>query len=333
MAVFIETQALRDFSNHMERINNDATQSLYELDNMINRLKCDWDGVAGQKMGDSFWNIRNKYYDERENELRRYTDFLNQVVATSYENAESKNVKAADDVKGNTALKQSLGTAVKVGATIISGVASSTTSSTAPVNSRNENVYSSSGAPKYKLPDYVYQGLYPDANGVWGEYVFLSNGKTGRICTWNRPGELSCTYYTLRKLNERGLSFPCVSGPGNGRDWYYNFDTASGAPSFGGANALNDLANNLSLPQENIVVSFESNTSIDLKHCGHVMLIDKMYKDSNGNTIVEWSDNWPSISNVNGYNPTKTATLEQFKNQYRQYNGNPVGVVVVGAGN
>ena len=161
----------------------------------------------------------------------------------------------------------------------------------------------------------------------------MSNGKTGRICTWNRPGELSCTYYTLRKLNERGLSFPCVSGPGNGRDWYYNFDTASGAPSFGGANALNDLANNLSLPQENIVVSFESNTSIDLKHCGHVMLIDKMYKDSNGNTIVEWSDNWPSISNVNGYNPTKTATLEQFKNQYRQYNGNPVGVVVVGAGN
>lgn len=106
MAVFIETQALRDFSNHMERINNDATQSLYELDNMINRLKCDWDGVAGQKMGDSFWNIRNKYYDERENELRRYTDFLNQVVATSYENIENKNVKEVSNVKGDLALGQ-----------------------------------------------------------------------------------------------------------------------------------------------------------------------------------------------------------------------------------
>ncbi|MBQ3061306.1 MAG: hypothetical protein IJD02_02580 [Lachnospiraceae bacterium] len=200
-----------------------------------------------------------------------------------------------------------------------------------PVEVKNGDIigYSANGAPRYKLPDYVYQGLEPDANGVWGENVSVSEGKPGHIATWNYNGTLSCTYYTLRKLKERGLSFPCNSGgPGNGGKWFDNFDTNSGAPSFGGANALEDMVNKLTLPQENIVVSFPESYP-----WGHVLLIDRIFKDENGNVMIEWSDTWPYMYSPNDKNDPETKTLEEFKRTYASRgHGNTVGIVVVGAG-
>ena len=344
-------------------IGNVRSQIISEFDELmaaVSGLRNSWksDNGTASHMAEGaikvFGQIKEQNIDSISWELERLAKYLYEAVGEQYEVTEEKNKDNTDMGEANPSEGISnAGTMAGVAGGVIAngviggttsggsqpgqsqtgGVVSGVTGGSTVVNNGDIIGYSSSGAPRYKLPDYVYKGLYPDANGVWGEYVFLSNGKVGRICTWNRPGELSCTYYTLRKLNQRGLSFPCVAGPGNGRNWYSNFDTASGVPSFGGANALEDLVNNLSLPQENIVVSFETNTSTDLKHCGHVMLIDKMYRDSNGNIMFEWSDNYPSIANVNGSNPTKTATLAQFRSQYSRYNGNPEGVVVVGAGN
>lgn len=121
MAVYINTEALNSVSNSMNRINNNASQSLYELDNMINRLRCDWDGSASEKMSNSFWDIKNKYYEDREEEMGRYINFLNQVVATSYENVENKNIKAASEVKGNFASGQVTNGSLNI-SRIVSGV-------------------------------------------------------------------------------------------------------------------------------------------------------------------------------------------------------------------
>ena len=201
------------------------------------------------------------------------------------------------------------------------------------------NVRTESGAEKYNLPDYALQGLEPDANGIYGPYVHHRDGSLGRVCEWNDGArtEFSCTYYTLRKLNERGLSYPCVSGPGNGANWYGNFDVESGLPRYEGNNALQNLAGDSShgLPQENIVVSFASNPSSDyeIKQCGHVLLIDKIYRNESGGVIVQWSDNWPKIGGLNGSNPVQEMSLEQFMGKYNRSNGEIKGAVIIGAAN
>lgn len=201
------------------------------------------------------------------------------------------------------------------------------------------NVRTESGAEKYNLPDYALQGLEPDANGIYGPYVHHRDGSLGRVCEWNDKArtELSCTYYTLRKLNERGLSYPCVSGPGNGANWFGNFDVESGLPRYEGNNALEALASDSSrgLPQENIVVSFSSNPSNDyeIRQCGHVLLIDKIYRNESGAVMVQWSDNWPKIGSLNGSNPVQEMSLEQFMGKYSRSNGEIKGAVTIGAGN
>lgn len=208
------------------------------------------------------------------------------------------------------------------------GGAAATTSGT--LNNTGSST-TASGASKYRQPDYTQKNLAPDANGVYGPYVYHRDGSLGRVAEWNVTGQLSCTYYTLRKLNERGLSYPCVDGPGNGSKWYANFDHESGLPNYGGNGALTDLANTLTLPQENIVVSFDNDPSG--KGWGHVLLVDEMYRDGNGSVRVKYSDNYPNITSLNGSNPQKDKTLEEFMSHYNKYNGNINGAVVMGAGN
>lgn len=199
----------------------------------------------------------------------------------------------------------------------------------------NSTILSSNGAAMYNIPDYAKKNIGSDSNGIYGPYVYHSDGTIGSVCEWNIQGEqLSCTYYTLRKLNERGVGYPCIAGPGNGSDWYKNFDFSTELPRYSGNNALYDLSNG-QLPQENIVVSFASNPSSDssVKACGHVMLIDRIERDSSGEIWVTYSDNYPNITNLNGYNPTKTMTLSAFMTSYNSSNGVINGVVVIGATN
>lgn len=101
MAIHIETEAINSYANQLRRINEDASDNLWELESQINSLRCDWDGIASQRMGDSFWDIKNKYFADREDELNRYVEFLVQVVENSYEKAESMNIKDADEIRGN----------------------------------------------------------------------------------------------------------------------------------------------------------------------------------------------------------------------------------------
>lgn len=232
--------------------------------------------------------------------------------------------ESAQGVFGN--IIQGNGTAESTQGT--EGITSQNTGAESPV-------ISESGAPAYKLPDYVFKGL-ERVNGVFGPCVWWRDGGYGAVYEYNDEAEteLSCTYYTLRKLNERGLSFPCVKGPGSGKQWYGNFDTETELPRYGGNSALRDLANNLTMPQENIVVSFEPGTDTTHGDAGHVLLIDKIYRDENGAVRVEWSDQNPPISDINGYNPQQNMSLEGFIQKYSNptYYGGMNGAVVIGAG-
>ena len=173
-----------------------------------------------------------------------------------------------------------------------------------------------------KVPDYAK--VIPDNP----EVVYHSDGSYGTICTWNDYGmtQLSCTYYTLRRLRERGLGYPCVAGPGGGGSWVSNFDTSTGLPCFNnGDNSLYDLVNSGNIPAENIVVSMSGPSSY-----GHVLLVDKIEQGADGKILFTYSDMWPDIGTENGSNPPKTVTIEEFYSWYHKYNGSINGAVVLG---
>lgn len=197
-------------------------------------------------------------------------------------------------------------------------------------NINQERIQDSSVSPKYEHPIYATEKLEPGPDGVYGNYVRHSDGSWGSVEYFNRPGELSCTYYTLRKLNERGLSYPCVKGPFNGKDWINCFDHESGLPNATGIDALDQIVNGVGLPQDNIVVSYSANNE-----WGHVLLIDKMYRDKNGVIQCVFSDNGSleagnAISSVNGTNPQRTLSIEEMRNLYGY---SLLGAAVMGAGN
>lgn len=209
------------------------------------------------------------------------------------------------------------------------------------VTGESNEIVTSSGATKYRQPAYTQIGLEP-VNGIYENAVRHRDGTIGYVSYYNDPDtrtQLSCTYYTVRKLNERGLAYPCKGGPGSGANWYGNFDTESGLKSYGGNNALYELVGGLSLPQENIVVSFASNTgkTEDFRKHGHVMLIDKIYME-NGEYWVQYNDTYDDVnkkivSGINDTNDTRWKTLDDFMSYYNRYNGAINGIVVMGAGN
>lgn len=318
----IDTSKVFSIAQDMAKINIKYMNDFAVVEKAVKKLKTDVQKPAEISEGivSSFNELKECYFDKSNKKRRELINYLCNVVGKGYEDVEKTNKDLLEDAFGDAGVS---GT--------VSGGNSQSSGTTV----------SKSGAPIYQLPDYALQGLYPNANGIWRNVVVHRDGSQGAVYYFNdgssvndtTGNDLSCTYYTLRKLNQRGLSYPCTGGPGNGADWYKNFDKKSGLPHYSGADALTKLIDNLTLPQENIVVSYASNSSSKayLKTCGHVMLIDRIYRDENGVVYIESSDNWPDISNVNGSNPVKKRTFNEYMNYYSKYNGNINGVAVIGA--
>lgn len=314
----IDTSKVFAIAQDMAKINTSLTNDFSVVEKAVKKLRSDIQSPSEISEGivSSFDELKENYFNAANKKRRELIDYLCNVVGKGYEDAEKTNKDLLEDAFKNPDVNNG-----------------NTSSNTKPQVGTS---VSNTGATRYQLPDYALQGLYPDENGVWGNMVFHRDGSMGAVSYYNDPStrtQLSCTYYTLRKLNQRGLSYPCTGGPGNGADWYRNFDRESGLPHYSGTDALTKLVENLTLPQENIVVSYASNTSSDayLRTCGHVMLIDRIYRDENGVIYIESSDNWPNISNVNGSNPAKKRTFDEFMSHYSKYNGNINGVAVIGA--
>ena len=302
----INTTSILTLEGRYEAVEANLRQAESALSDIETRLK--YHSSVG-------WIIKYKIRSEavRVNSLaetmKRYREVLRNAV-TNYQQADMA-AAAAYGISGTSG-----GTSSTNGGTSSSGNSGGTGTSTTGGNGN--------GAPRYPLPDYVTRDVGPYENGIYGPYIYHRDGTLGRVKEWNDEGmtQLSCTYYTLRKLNERGISFPCIGGPGHGGAWMNYFDTESGLPySMAGDNSLNELFGNNSLPQDNIVVSCSGNTE-----WGHVFLIDHVYTDENGQVWCEFSDNTPNISSLNGSNPVQRITLEELNNRY-----NIRGAAILGA--
>ncbi|MBR6253902.1 MAG: hypothetical protein IKR22_00560 [Clostridiales bacterium] len=187
-------------------------------------------------------------------------------------------------------------------------------------------------AQKFEEADHPTRNLIPDwAKEKFNDsrYYRAENGSSGYVYYRNGGGEVSCTYYTLHKLKDRGLGFPFkYAGGANGGNWFNN--CSDSAKKYPGNDCLTNIMNEYGAsgkPVQNIVISMGGNP-------GHVLLIDKMYKDPNsGQIMVEWSDMCYPFNkiygDVNTLNPTKNVTLDQFK-KYYSWGGNISGAVLIG---
>ena len=233
------------------------------------------------------------------------------------------------------------------------------TNSSTPGNNSSTTSSSSGdgGAPKYNIPQYAlqnsnlisggYAATYDPGEGYTGytgeyydKYINLSDGGIASVAEWNTTDYwVSCTYYTLRKIKAKGLGYPGAAGAydWNGVNWVNNLDPNCGLPvSKGNSNPnwdpITDLITNqgLSLPQENIVVSFNSN---------HVLLIDKIYVNEAGVTVCDYSDQGGLYTNKGDLNPNLYSEpvtgqdLNTMLGLYGKEKGNINGAVILGKGN
>ncbi len=155
-----------------------------------------------------------------------------------------------------------------------------------------------------------YDEIVADKSRVWNlNFGFKSNGKWVQNCTW----------HTAKKLSMLGVQ--TIKGLGNGCTWVAGIPerpvTANeyGIKKYGGNDWYERLMEEYDGgPVYNIVLSFDSNTgtSSEIRACGHVMMIDAIVDGK-----VYYSDTWPEKA--------ACLTIQEFKNQYRRYNGNCLG--------
>ena len=168
----------------------------------------------------------------------------------------------------------------------------------------------------------------PDSEGYIEdtyESFRTANGSIASVATWNRPGEVSCSFYTLRKLRERGLGYPFLHSGANGSQWFDNCDDS--VPGARGRDCVRDLFDQYG-ELTNVVVSFPNGT------WGHVLLIDRAYLGSDGQLHVVWSDNWREsdgapLSDPAGTTEVRDMTYEQFLKKY-SWSGDPTGARYIG---
>lgn len=168
--------------------------------------------------------------------------------------------------------------------------------------------------------------------------IIISEVKIARYNNYVEEGssqnQVSCTYYTLRKLDERGLGYPFKTAGADGKDWYANCIESDSIPRVAGELSIETLAAQNGGTLNNVVVSFPATAE---NSAGHVMLIDKVFQDpSTGKTMVTFSDNldWVNkgyLKDENGYTPECTWTLEYFKQTYITLNGGMNGAVLIGS--
>ncbi len=182
--------------------------------------------------------------------------------------------------------------------------------------------------PVAEVPRAATEGILPEwakTPGATTAHYTAADGSVGSVYEYNKTGQLSCTYYTLRRLKERGLGFPFkTAGNASGGYWYGN--CTDDVPKYGGTNCFDDLVASQELPVKNVVVSFPEPSP-----WGHVVLIDEISRDANGTVQITYSDMWPDIADLNGTNKTEVRTIEGFKQRYLPYNGAVTGCVIVGS--
>ena len=190
-------------------------------------------------------------------------------------------------------------------------------------------------ADTFEEADKSMKDLIPD----WAKETFTNsnyyraeNGQVGYVSFRNDDNAVSCTYYTLHRLREKGLGFPFrITGYANGGSW---FDCCSDvAKKYAGDDCLINIYNEYCTKgreAKNIVVSMYSTSS-----AGHVILIDRMFKNpETGEIMIEWSDMCYPFSkiygDVNTINQSKTVTLAEFRGYYSSWAGPFKGAVLIG---
>lgn len=186
-----------------------------------------------------------------------------------------------------------------------------------------------------KIPDWAIQ--IPSGYEGRRNYYKGEDGIVNCVFLRNAGNEISCTYFTMWKLRERNLGFPFKTGQageGNGGKWFNNC-SIDDKYKFAGSTCLEDMYGEYGKyggTLNNVVVSFMPPSG---NSTGHVVLLDEIYKDSEGTIRVKWTDMGYPFDQF--YDPNEIGdrasnawdmTLEDFESKYKM--NECVGAVLVG---
>ncbi len=286
----VKTERILTLAQTIDDVNNKLVAQFGEVENTIASVAASWSSQSFELSKNAFNAIKGNFYDQRREALSQHSQYLISVVVDGYFNTEEKNRRELDDLINGMPNGGSVGNAIKN-------------------DSRNS-----------RLPEWAKK------QGATPAYYAGADGTEWNVAEYNKDGTVSCTYYTLRRLRERGLGFPfktAASGEANGGNWFAN--CTGDVSKYEGANCFDDLVASRELPVKNVVMSCSEPSP-----WGHVMLIDEITTDAEGHVIFISSDTYPPMKNINASNEAKVRQKKEFEDWYTKWNGSIIGCVVIG---
>lgn len=221
----------------------------------------------------------------------------------------------------------------------IDGTSGAGSASTPDIAGNNQG---SGSSYQNQLPDWALENVDTDSSDYYKMKYLDADGKEAigsvnkYIDVWDKNGHhqvVSCTYYTLRKLRDKGLGFPFQAnktdgGYWNGWQWYDNSVGVEKAEGNASIQQLLDSFGGKNKCVENVVVSFNGN---------HVLLLDKVFVDSDGVAQVSYSDTtvWGNpigyLTDLKGTSPLMQESLNDFIYRYTVNNSRIFGDGIIGS--
>lgn len=98
-SIRIDTAQVGQIATNIERLNNRLTEELTNSKITIDQLANIWEGEAAQATISSFDEFANKFFQNYENIIAQYVQFLRTNVEQGYFETENANVSLADAFK------------------------------------------------------------------------------------------------------------------------------------------------------------------------------------------------------------------------------------------
>ncbi|MCQ2495541.1 MAG: WXG100 family type VII secretion target [Lachnospiraceae bacterium] len=98
-SITVNTDQVEAIAAKLDDLNAQLREQLEEGRNTINNLENIWTGEASQATVSSFGQFANNYFQNYEDVIKQYTDFLRQAVAQGYFDTETANINLADAFK------------------------------------------------------------------------------------------------------------------------------------------------------------------------------------------------------------------------------------------
>lgn len=89
--IMVDAEQVRGAATAIKNINDDINKEYDKLISFFDNLGTEWNSEASTYALSKFYEIKDKYYTPRYEVMNQFVNFMNNQVATGYENTENVN--------------------------------------------------------------------------------------------------------------------------------------------------------------------------------------------------------------------------------------------------